>query len=226
MLNGVARVLALTAMAPWIDRLPLAAARLVRLAIVLLVGIVPIVLVARGAINYADVLIWLQIETVTIWAWGTLRLLAGRRREKQSFAAVFFPFHYGGFTVLPMVIGIIMMARHLPPVSSPWTFVVVGLVSFLAYGWSIRGHVLAGRPFGVLDWVQAYARMAVSYGALFVTLPLIPHESNGVDQPGDPSLGPLLGVVVLSVKFVVELVLFALRERQVSSEVLAGPTVR
>lgn len=232
MLSGVTRVLALAAMAPWIDRLPLRAARAVRFAIVLLVGVVPIVLMARGAINYTDALLWLQIETVTIWAWGTLRLLAGRRRASgpwlrmSSFSVLFFPFHYGMFTVVPLLIAPLMYGRELPPVGSASTFVVVGLVSFLAYGWSMRGHVLGATPFGVLDWVQAYARMAVSYAALFIGFPLIDHESNGVDVAGDPSLGPLLGILVLALKFVVELVLFGLRERQISSEVLTRSTVR
>ena len=218
MLNAIIRVLGLTAVAPWIDRLPLPVARAVRLAVLLVLGVVPIVLFVRGTINYVDALLWLQIETVTIWAWGTIRLFSGQNQEKRGFARTFFPLHYGGFTVLPLIITLPLFVPDLPPTTPGWTFLVVGVVSFLAYGWSIRGDILRGAPFIALDWAHAYARMVVSYAALFIGIPLVPHTSNGVPTDGDPSLALPLGVLVLSLKLLVELVLYAVREHRIGQD--------
>lgn len=232
MLTPLARILGLVLLGRWIDQLPPALARWVRLVVVLVVGFTPLFALWADLINYADALFWLQIETVTIWFWSSLRLWtadrfaaasgSARRGRGRSpgggFARTFFPVHYGAFTLLPLLIGAGIYDRHLPPKSPLLVFVVVGLASLLVYGWSIRGSLLNGHPFEALDWVHAYARMAISYAALFIGIPLIPHESNGVDVLGNPGLGPALGSLVLGLKLIVEVVLWMMREAQNRSE--------
>jgi hypothetical protein len=224
MLTAASRILSLAVFGAWIDRLPVAIARWVRFVVVLVVGFTPLLALWTDRINYSDAMLWLQIETVTIWFWSSLRIWVagrptgsssdpgGRKLGDRGFARTFFPLHYGGFTVLPLVIGAALYGRDLPPRATWVAFVVVGLLSLLVYGWSMRGALRTGVPFGALDWAHAYARMAVSYAALFVGIPLVPHESNGVPMPGNPDLGLALGSVILGAKLVVEVVLWALRE--------------
>lgn len=228
-LTGLGRALGLQLVLRLTDGMPRAAARALLAATVVVVDGAPMLAVATGAIGYGDVWLWLALEVVTIYVWTLVRALLSRdadgRSRARSFGTLFFAGHYGGFALVPFLVG---LATVLPvaPLRSPWlTVLVLGGLGFLAAGWAGAGRLRERRPLGIGDFVRAYARMALAYVALFV--PLVAQGVGSSDDVTRLTAGQERGLalVVLAAKLVLELLLVLAVERREGRLFLLGRPV-
>ncbi|GIL35002.1 DUF6498-containing protein [Phycicoccus sp. DTK01] len=228
-LTGLGRVLGLQLVLRLTAGMPRAAARALLAATVVVVNGAPMLAVATGAIGYGDVWLWLALEVVTIYVWTLARALLSRdadgRSRARSFGTLFFAVHYGGFALVPFLVG---LATVLPvaPLRSPWlTVLVLGGLGFVAAGWAGAGRLRERRPLGIGDFVRAYARMALAYAALFV--PLVAQGVGSNDDVTRLTAGQERGLalVVLTVKLVLELLLVLAVERRDGRLFLLGRPV-
>lgn len=210
MIGVLGRIVGWVFLGALVDRLPPGAGRVVRILVVLVNTLVPVVLAASHRLAFADALMWLQIETVTIWVWGVVRAVRSRGGSRSAMVA-FFPVHYGLFAVVSFVLAWAFYSG-LPRVGTAGTYAVGLLVSIALFGWANRGSLLRRDTMNPLDWVHAYVRMGVAYAGVFLGFPLVDHLQDRVPVEGDPSLAPLLAIVLLSVKALAEILLMVVRE--------------
>ena len=226
LLAGLGRLLGVQLALRLGDGLSERASRRLLALVVLVAGLAPVLAALTGAIGYGDVWLWLAIEVLTIYAWTMVRLVRAYRVGASGPLAVgFFGLHFGGFALVPFVVGLLLV---LPwsPVRSPWLTVVgLGGLGFLALGWSMRGEVRDRVPVGIGTLVQAYARMMLAYAALFVPLVAVGRTRASTDDPLPPiseTREAVVAVLVLLAKLVLELTLVVGTERRNGQVFLLG----
>ena len=230
LLAGLGRVLGVQLALGLGDGLSERASRRLLAMVVLVAGLAPVVAVLTGAIGYGDVWLWLAIEVLTIYAWTMVRLVRAHAvGATGQFAVGFFGLHFGGFALVPFVLGLFLV---LPwsPLHSPWLTVVwLGGLGFLAHGWSVRREVRDRVRVGIGTYVQAYARMILAYAALFVPLLAAGRSSASTDDPLPPisaTREAAVAVLVLLAKLALELALvLAWRVREGEMVIFGRPVV-
>lgn len=210
LLGALGRVLGVTLVLRVSDDLSPGRARWLKATVVLVVGLTPVAAVLAGVLGYGDVWLWLAVEVVTIYVWTTVRLVrtAPSSGELGRFGLHFFTLHYGGFAVVPFVLGVFIVLPWSPP-HSPWlTVVALGGLGFVAAGWLARPFIRDRVGVGLGGFVQAYARMVLAYVALFVPLLVTGTRSASMDAPLPPipaERETVVAVAVLLAKLALEL---------------------